>query len=287
MKLGFNSMNTLKDPSPFTLAKALEERDFESLWYGEHSHIPMSLRTPYPGGGTLPEPYKGMMDPYVSLMAAASVTKNLKLGTGIALLLERELFSQAKTIATLDQHSGGRVIIGTGVGWNEEEFSNCSQLPWKRRFTALKETVEAQRCLFSEPEPEYHGSLIDFDKVWFEPKPLQRGGPKTLLGVMGPVGIKHAAQWADGWMPADVALPDVVQSVQDFRHLVAEFGRDPSEVEITIVVMDNPTADKLKAYRDAGVDRALIGIGMDNWDKPEIIWPMLDEFAPLIPELSA
>ncbi|CAH0990977.1 hypothetical protein SIN8267_01078 [Sinobacterium norvegicum] len=287
MYIGFNSMNTINDPSPTELATALEEHGFESLWYGEHSHIPMSLKTPYPGGGVLPEPYKGMMDPYVSLMAAASVTTNLKLGSGIALLLERELFSQAKTIATLDRLSNGRVIIGTGVGWNEEGFENCTSLPWKKRFTALKETVAAQRILFSEAEPEYHGSLIDFDKVWFEPKPQQPGGPKTVLGVMGPVGVKHAAEWADGWMPADVALPDVVQSVKDFREQVASFGRNPDDVEITIVVMDDPSPDKLKRYRDAGIDRALIGVGLENWDKPEIIQPMIERFAPHIPDLLA
>jgi probable F420-dependent oxidoreductase len=285
MYIGFNSMNTIKDPSPTELATTLEDHGFESLWYGEHSHIPMSLKTPYPGGGGLPEPYKGMMDPYISLMAAASVTKNLKLGTGIALLLERELFSQAKTIATLDRLSNGRVIIGTGVGWNEEEFENCTSLPWKKRFTALKETVAAQRILFNDAEPQYHGSMIDFDKVWFEPKPLQVGGPKTILGVMGPTGIKHAAEWGDGWMPADVALPDVVQSVKDFRAQVASFGRNPDDVEITIVVMDDPTPDKLKRYRDAGVHRALVGVGMENWDKPEIIKPMIERFAPHIPDL--
>ena len=134
MHLGFSSMNTVHDPRPADLAKILEEAGFESLWYGEHSHIPMARKTPYPPGGELPEPYKEMMDPYISLMEAAAVTSKLKLGTGIALLLERELLSQAKTIATLDRLSEGRLIIGTGVGWNEEEFENATKLPWKRRY---------------------------------------------------------------------------------------------------------------------------------------------------------
>lgn len=285
MYLGFSSMNTIKDPDPISLAKTLEAAGFESLWYGEHSHIPMSRQTPYPAGGELPEPYKEMMDPYVSLMAAAAVTSKLRLGTGIALLLEREIFSQAKTIATLDRLSNGRVIIGAGVGWNQEEFENATNLPWKRRYLAMKETVAAQRALFTKSEPEYHGELINFDKVWFEPKPIQANGPKIVFGAMGPLGVKHAAQWADGWMPVDVVMPDVAQGIKDFRQQVTDFGRNPDEVEITLVVMSTPNADMLKRYRDLGVTRVNIGVGMENWDRPEVIMPMIETFSKLIPEL--
>ncbi|MGI9284243.1 MAG: TIGR03619 family F420-dependent LLM class oxidoreductase [Pseudomonadales bacterium] len=279
-------MNTAQDPAPELLAKTLEDAGFESLWYGEHSHIPAARVTPYPPGGDLPEPYKKMMDPYTSLMAAASATKLLKLGTGIALLLERELISQAKTIATLDRLSGGRVLIGTGVGWNQEEFENASHLPWKRRYLALKETVAAQRALFLDEEPEFHGELINFDPLWFEPKPIQVGGPKIILGVMGPLGVRHAAQWADGWMPVDVAMLDVEGDIRSFRKAVADFGRDPDDVEITMVVMSTPTADLLKRYRDLGVVRANIGVGMDNWEKPEVVMPMIEEFSALLPQLT-
>lgn len=285
MHLGFSSMNTADDPAPQLLAKTLEEAGFESLWYGEHSHIPIAQKTPYPPGGDLPEPYKKMMDPYVSLMAAASATSHLKLGTGIALLLERELFSQAKTIATLDRLSNGRVLIGCGVGWNEEEFVNATNLPWKRRYLALKELVLAQRVLYCEPEPEYHGELIDFDPVWFEPKPAQAGGPPVIFGAMGPMGVRHTAEWADGWMPVDVAMGDIKSGIADFRAKVASFGRDPDKVEITMVVMSPVTADLLKSYRDLGIHRCNIGVGMEYWDKPDIVMPMIEEFSGLIPEL--
>jgi probable F420-dependent oxidoreductase len=285
MHLGFSSMNTANDPAPDRLAKTLEEAGFESLWYGEHSHIPASRRTPYPPGGDLPEPYKKMMDPYVSLMAAAAATTDLKLGTGIALLLERELFSQAKTIGTLDRLSNGRVLIGCGVGWNEEEFENTSSLPWGRRYLALKETVLAQRALLTDAEPEYRGELIDFDPVWFEPKTARPGGPPVIFGAMGPLGVKHAAQWADGWMPVDVAMPDLPRGIADFRQQVTDNGRNPDEVEITLVVMSPVTADLLKSYRDMGIHRCNIGVGMENWDKPDIVMPMIEEFSRLIPEL--
>ena len=285
MHLGFSSMNTIHDPRPADLAKTLEEAGFESLWYGEHSHIPMSRKTPYPPGGELPEPYKEMMDPYISLMEAAAVTTTLKLGTGIALLLERELFSQAKTIGTLDRLSEGRLIIGTGVGWNEEEFENATNLPWKRRYLALKETVAATRALFQQEAPEYHGELIDFDPVWFEPKPVQPGGPKFLFGAMGPLGTKHAAQWADGWMPVDVVMPDVGEGIAAFHQAVKDHGRQPEDVEITMVAMGQITADLLKRYRDLGIHRVNIGVGMENWNKPEIIMPMIEQFSKIIPEL--
>ncbi len=278
-------MNTVHDPEPALLAKTLEQAGFESLWYGEHSHIPMSRKTPYPPGGDLPEPYKGMMDPYLSLMSAAAATTTLKLGTGIALLLERDMFAQAKTISTLDRLSGGRVIIGTGVGWNQEEFENVSQLPWKRRYLGLKETVAATRKLFTDAAPEYHGELINFDPVWFEPKPLQAGGPKFIFGAMGPLGMKHAAQWADGWMPVDVVMQDVGEELNKFRQLVTEHDRNPDDVEITMVAMGEVTSDLLKRYRDLGIHRVNIGVGMANWDKPEIIMPMIEQWSKMIDEL--
>lgn len=286
MHLGFSSMNNPSDPAPAELAKTLEEAGFESLWYGEHSHIPRAQKTPYPPGGEMPEPYKRMMDPYLSLMVAAQATSTLKVGTGIALLLERELFSQAKTIATLDRLSGGRVLIGTGVGWNEEEFNNATSLPWDRRYLALKETVLAQRALFSDEAPEFHGELIDFDPVWFEPKPEQAGGPPIVLGVMGPLGVRHAAQWADGWMPVDVAMPDVGQGIKDFRQKVSDFDRNPDDVEITMVAMGELSTDLMKRYQDMGIARVNIGVGMENWDKPDIVMPMIEEFSKLIPALK-
>jgi hypothetical protein len=285
MHIGFSSMNTLLDPSPAILAKALEDRGFESLWYGEHSHIPCAMKTPYPGGGNLPEPYKLMMDPYVSLMAAAAATTRLRIGTGIALMLERDVFSQAKTISTLDHLSGGRVEIGVGVGWNEEEFDNVSRQPWKKRYGVLRETVAATRALWRDEQAEFHGEYIDFDAVWCSPKPLQAGGPPVTFGAMGPLGTRHAAEWADGWFPVDFALPDVAASVAAFRQQVKEFGRDPDAVKITLQAMMHPTLDDLKRYRDAGIYRVNVGVSVDLWDKPDAVMPMIDRYAELIPQI--
>ena len=285
MHLAFSSMNTLNDPHPAELARALEDRGFESLWYGEHSHIPASRATPYPPGGEMPDPYKLMLDPYLSLMTAANATSRLKLGTGIALLMERDIFAQAKTIASLDQLSGGRVIIGTGVGWNQEEFENASRFPFNKRYAVLRETVQATRSLWRDEEASYQGDYVKFDPVWQFPKPLQDGGPKVFLGAMGPLGKKHAAAWADGWYPVDVAMGDVATAIAEFRELVKEAGRDPDHVEINIQIMDTSNLDKLKEYRDLGIQRATIGVSMDLWDKPEAVMPMIDEYAKVIPEL--
>ena len=286
MHLGFWSMNTLREAAPDRLAVALEQAGFESLWYGEHSHIPLCRATPYPAGGPLPEPYWKMMDPYVSLMAAAAATTRLKLGTGIALLLERELLSQAKTIVTLDRLSDGRVLLGAGVGWNEEEFANASSYPWRRRYSAVREVVAAQRRLFTEAEPEYHGEHVDFDPLLFEPKPLQAGGPPVILGVMGVTGMRHAAAWADGWMPADVALPDPAGSIALFRGLLEEQGRRPEDAPITVVCMSPPSADFLRRLRDLEVARATLGVPVADWGKADAEMRLIERYQRLMPELA-
>ena len=286
MHLAFSSMNTPDDPHPTALATALEDRGFESLWYGEHSHIPIAQKTSYPPGGDMPDSYKNMMDPYLSLMTAANATTTLRFGTGIALLMERDIFSQAKTIATLDRLSGGRLMVGTGVGWNQEEFENISPHPFNRRYAVLRETVEATRAIWTNNEANYQGQYVKFDPVWANPKPLQAGGPKVFLGTMGPLGIQHAARWADGWYPVDVGMGDVAESVANFKELVKEAGRDPDEVEINIQIMDTLNLDKLKEYRDLGIERATIGVSMDLWDQPEAVMPMIDKYAEGIPHLK-
>jgi alkanesulfonate monooxygenase SsuD/methylene tetrahydromethanopterin reductase-like flavin-dependent oxidoreductase (luciferase family) len=205
----------------------------------------------------------------------------------VSLVLERELFSQAKTIMTIDRLTGGRLMVGTGVGWNQEQFRNASSLPWKRRFTAMKETVAALRRLWTDELPEFHGELVDFDPVWCNPKPIQPGGPPILFGAMGPVGLRHTAEWADGWMPLDLHLEDVGASVAAMRQRVSEAGRDPGRFDVTLIVMSRTTVDKLQRFRDVGVDRCLVGASMDVWNQPDAMLREVDRLAEMIPKVAA
>jgi probable F420-dependent oxidoreductase len=282
MRYGFSSMNTHLQVQPAELAVAVEERGFESLWYGEHSQIPVDRKSPHPRDRELLDPYKYMMDPYVSLTVAGSVTRSLKLGTSVSLLLERELFSQAKTLMTLDRLSQGRLLVGTGVGWNKEQFENASSLPWKRRFSAMRETVAALRILWTQDQPEFHGEMIDFDPVWCNPKPVQKAGPPILFGAMGPVGLRHTAEWAEGWMPLDLHLEDPGKSITRMRRSVEEAGRDPASFEITMVVMSKTTVDKLALFRDLGIDRCLVGAPMATWNEPGEMTREMDRLAETI-----
>lgn len=286
MHLGFSTMNTHKNLQATELAPLLEERGYESLWFGEHSQIPTSRNSPHPREAVMPEPYKNMMDPYISLAAAACVTTKLKLGTSISLLLERELFSQAKTLMTLDRLSNGRLLVGTGVGWNEEQFNNASNLPWKRRFSAMKETIAATRTLWTEEEPEFHGDIIDFDSVWCSPKPIQQPGPPILYGGVGPLGLKHTVDWADGWMPVSASLEDLPKAITDFKEQLKQAGRDPDTFDITMIVMEKPAIDRLKLFRDLGCNRAILGGSHENWDKPDMLRELIDKFAEFIPQLA-
>src|SRR3954454_16491052 len=159
-------MNNPKDLRPDVLGRELEARGYDSLWIGEHSHIPVSRRTPYPAGGEMPSQYTRMMDPFLSLTVAAGATERLLLATGVALPLEHDLFALAKTVATLDHVSGGRLLFGVGVGWNEEELADHRPIPWSQRYRALAECVAALRAIWCDDEAEFHGEFYDFDRVW-------------------------------------------------------------------------------------------------------------------------
>jgi probable F420-dependent oxidoreductase len=288
MHLGISSMNNLHVMRPEVLARALEERGFESLWVGEHSHIPVSRKTPYPAGGELPETYKHMADPFVSLALAATSTKRLKLATGVCLVLERELFTLAKQVATLDQLSNGRVILGIGTGWNEEELVNVSRVPWARRYAGMKDCVAALRALWTQEAAAHQGEFYRFDAVWSYPKPLQKPHPPVVLGVAGRTGVAHAAEWGDGWYPIDVGAKDYGSRIERFRRQVSEAGRDPRQVEITIASWA-PDLDRLKRYRDLGVARAVLstGGGPSKPDSADEMLRLLDRYAGLIPALRS
>jgi probable F420-dependent oxidoreductase len=279
-------MNNPADLAPDVLARELEGRGYDSLWVGEHSHIPVARRTPYPTGGEMPEQYKWMMDPFLSLLLAATATRDLWIGTGVALPLEHDLFDLAKTVATLDRLSRGRLLFGVGVGWNQEELANHRPMAWAQRYRALGECVSALRTLWCDDESEFHGEFFDFDLVWSFPKPLQRPHPPVLCGTGGRAGTREAVAWADGWMPMDVALGNVAKKVARFREEAADAGRDPASITITMVTFGDPDLATLAGYRDLGVERVVVGAARTGWDDPTTTLPYLDTYAAMIPELA-
>ncbi|HEY5874671.1 MAG TPA: TIGR03619 family F420-dependent LLM class oxidoreductase [Ilumatobacteraceae bacterium] len=284
MELGFTTMNTPEDVRADVLAQVLEERGYASLFIGEHSHIPVSRRTPYPTGGEMPDQYLRMMDPFVSLTMAAMATERLQIGLGVCLVLEHHVLGLAKAVATLDVASTGRLLFGVGVGWNAEELENHRpDVAWSQRYRAVEECVEALRRCWTDDKSEFHGEFFDVDPVWSFPKPEQRPHPPILLGTSGRVGTQHAVRWADEWMPIDLALGDVARKVGRFREAAAAAGR---EIPISIVTFGDPAPETLHQYRELGIARVVIGSGRSGWDDPATTMPFIDRYAQLIPELA-
>src|SRR5437763_639639 len=169
---------------PATIARLVEERGFESLFFPEHTHIPAARQTPVPAGGELPRQYSRTYDPFVALTAAAAVTERILLATGICLVIERDPIVTAKEVASLDRLSGGRFLFGVGAGWNIEEMENHGTNP-RRRFSLMRERIEAMKAIWTEDEAAYHGDQVDFDRIWCWPKPLQKPHPPVLVGGNG------------------------------------------------------------------------------------------------------
>jgi probable F420-dependent oxidoreductase len=290
MRFGYISMNSAGGIRPDVIGRALEERGFDSLWLPEHSHIPTSRESAYPGGGELPEAYRHMMAPFVSLTAAAMATSRLKLATGVCLILEHDLLDLACTVATLDVLSGGRLLLGVGVGWNREELANHRpELPFAKRYAAMRERVAALRRIWSEDEPAFSGSWDRFSASWVYPKPVA-GRVPVALGNSGPLGIRHAAEYADEWCPIDTMLigpdgkPDVVGSVGRFRALVADLGRDPARVPISLFMFCRPTPARLERYAALGLERIVLSAPDAELRDQSTTVRHLDELAPIVSE---
>ena len=283
MKIGYTTMNTPADIAPRVLGPMLEDAGFDSIWIGEHSHIPVSRATPYPTGGDMPWQYTTMMDPFISLTQIGEHTTKLLLGLGVALPLEHDVLALAKTAATLDVLSNGRLQFGVGVGWNQEELANHSSVKWSMRYRALAECVGALRSLWVDDESEFHGEYFNFDKVWSRPKPMQKPHPPIWFGAGGKLGSHHTIAWADGWMPLDVTLGDVPKRVNKFRQLSADAGRHG--IPISMVAFGDPTLDTLLLYRDLGIERVIVGSGRDGWEDPSGVPAFIDRYAEMRDQL--
>jgi probable F420-dependent oxidoreductase len=283
MQIGAAMFFTDYSMSSAELARALEERGFESVWAPEHSHIPLSRKSQFPSGGELPKQYCDVMDPFVTLTAAASVTKTLKVGTGVCLVPQRDTIQTAKLVASLDQVSGGRFLFGIGGGWNQDEMEDHGA-DFRTRFKKMREQVEAMQAIWTETRPEYHGELVDFEPMMTWPKPVQKPHPPVIVGGMFPHAARRAVRYGNGWIPHSrrPQYEDVTDYLPQFRAMLAEAGRDPAEVPVTVWGVP-PDLDRLRRYEEQGVARGVVQLAPEPADQT---LPLLDRWAELIRQLA-
>jgi probable F420-dependent oxidoreductase len=277
MQIGAVMFFTTDSMQPAPLARAMEERGFESLWVPEHTHIPSSLRSAYPASGGLVRAYYELMDPFLALNTAATVTTKLKVGTGIALITQRDPIVTAKMVSSIDQLSQGRFLFGVGNGWNQDEIENHGTA-FESRHKLARERVEAMKTIWAEEEPEYHGEFVSFGKMKQWPKPFQKPHPPIIVGGAFPYAARRAVRYGDGWIPRDDWLDrDGIEVLDKFRAMAREAGRDPASLSIsTFRVRDD--LERLKRYRELGVDRVVFSLPAEKDDK---IMPILDRWAEL------
>jgi len=282
MRYGITMFATDVSIDVVELAREAESRGLESLWLPEHTHIPVSRRTPPPtGDAVLAEEYRRCLDPLVALAAAASVTSTLRLGTGILLAAQREPIVTAKAVATLDHLSGGRAALGVGFGWNEDELANHGVAMRDRR-EVVGENVRAMQALWAEDEASFHGEHVRLDPSWSWPKPLQRaadGRPRVPVlhgGAAGPKLFAHIAAYGDGWIP--IGGSGLTDAIPRLREVVAEAGRDPATLEI-VPFGSLPDAGKLDHFERIGVTECVFRLPSAPRD---VVLPLLDEQAGLV-----
>ena len=241
--------------APDELARMVERRGFESLFFPEHTHIPVSRRTPYPGGGELPREYSHTHDPFVALTAAAAATERLRVGTGICLVIERDPITTAKEVASLDRLSGGRFLFGVGAGWNAEEMENHGTEP-RRRFAVMRERIEAMKEIWTNDEASYHGRYVDFEPIWSWPKPVSEPHPPVIVGGNGERVLERVISFGDEWMPNRIESVDGLRARMDeLARLAAAAGRQVPKVGLYAAPAK---AEAMEAYEGIGIGRYLL-----------------------------
>jgi probable F420-dependent oxidoreductase len=245
---------------PVTLGRLVEERGFESLFFPEHTHIPTSRESPWPGGDELPRQYSHTYDPFVALASVAAATERLLLATGICLVVERDPIITAKEVASVDRLSGGRFLFGVGAGWNLEEMANHGTDP-NRRFAIMSERMEAMKAIWTRDEAEYHGTHVDFDPIWCWPKPLQEPHPPVIVGGSGPKVLDRVLAFGDEWMPNRVPIEELPGRVEELQRRAEEAGRERIPVSFFGV---RPEPEAVEAHERAGVDRCVFFVRAED-----------------------
>ena len=258
MDIGVMIFPTDQTPRPAWLAAEAEGRGLESIWFPEHTHIPTSRATPWPGGAPLPEMYRRTLDPFVAMTSAAAATTRLKVGTGICLVAQHDPIVLAKEIASVDLVSDGRLLFGIGVGWNIEEMEDHGVDP-KRRRAQVRESILAMKGLWTQDEAGYDGEFVRFSSSWSWPKPVQQPHPPILMGsAAGPTTFRHIIEYCDGWMPIH-ARRDILPRVPELLAQSEAAGRDPATIQLGVFGVP-PKRETVDSYRDAGFTRAVVGL---------------------------
>ena len=283
MHFGASMFFTDYSMTPQALAKALEERGFESLWAPEHSHIPLSRKTPFIFGGDLPKKYYDVMDPFVTLTAAAMASSTLKLGTGVCLVNQRDPIQTAKLVASIDQISGGRFLFGIGVGWNQDEMEDHGTV-YASRHKQARENVEAMKEIWTKSKAEYHGEFVNFGPMMTWPKPVQKPHPPVIVGGAFPYSARRAIRYGDGWIPqaARGSYTEIGDLIPEFRKMATEAGRDPDSIAIT-VWFPRRDPDLMKRYQDMGVERVVFNL---ESEKADTTMPVIDQIAGFMAEVN-
>jgi probable F420-dependent oxidoreductase len=281
MDIGVIIFPTDKAIQPIELAREVEARGFESLWFPEHSHIPTSRETPWGGrknAPPLPEIYWRSHDQFVALAAAAAVTKSIRLCTGITLVAQRDPVWLAKEVASLDMISGGRFELGIGYGCCVEEMRN-HKLDFAKRRDILRENILLMRELWTKDEAEFSGEHIKFEKSWAWPKPVQKPHPPIVLGGgIGPSTAAHIAEFCDGWMPISSRY-SVDEGLTMIGEACREVGRDPASVSLQMFYLGAVTPDEVRRDADRGAVRGILPLPSKGADE---VLPILDEYAKLL-----
>ncbi len=283
MEIGAAIFFTDYSMSPTALAVALEERGFDSLWVAEHSHIPVTRRFTHPQGeAALTKQYYDVMDPFVTLSAAAAVTTRLKLGTAVCLIVQRDTIQTAKSVASLDQTSKGRFLFGIGCGWNAEEMEDHGTV-YETRTRKMREQVEAMKEIWTKDVAEYHGQIVDFPAMNSWPKPVQKPHPPVIIGGAFRLAARRAQRYGDGILPAapSAGSGSPEEFMPRWRQMAEEAGRDWRSLSVTLGGAPEDL-DLLKRNRDLGVTRMTVRLPASKEDE---ILPLLDRWAKLIPQL--